>query len=75
MLHEALGRAALARRVAPLEEDDEFLPRLLRPDLYLEKFCLKPRLLGFVGLPPQPVGIGVFAGFERMRDRIGKLWG
>ena len=71
MLHEPLDRAALAGGVAPLEEDDELLPGLLRPDLDLQKLGLKFRLLGLVGSHPHLVRIGVGAGFERMADRVG----
>jgi hypothetical protein len=50
VLHEALDRAALAGRVAPLEEHHEFLPGLRRPFLHLEQLGLKLRLLRLVGL-------------------------
>jgi hypothetical protein len=47
MLHEALDRAALARRVAAFEEHHEFLPGLRRPFLDLQQFRLKLGLLRF----------------------------
>jgi len=49
VFHVALDRAALAGGVAAFEEDDEFLPGLLCPDLHLEQFGLKLELHRLVG--------------------------
>jgi hypothetical protein len=45
VLHEALDRAALAGRVAPLEEDDHALAGLLDPGLQLQQLDLQAVLL------------------------------
>jgi hypothetical protein len=50
VLHEALDGAALARRVAALEQDHHALPGFLDPCLQLEQFHLKPVLLLLVVL-------------------------
>ena len=72
MVHEALDRAALAGGVAALEQHHEPLPRLLRPDLDLEQFGLKPRVLRLIGSAFQQIGIGVFPGLEGLGYRIGR---
>jgi hypothetical protein len=41
VLHEPLDRAALAGRVAPLEQDDQLLLRPLHPVLQLEQLDLE----------------------------------
>jgi hypothetical protein len=69
MLGEALDRAALAGRVAPLEDQHEFLPRLLRPELDLEQFGLKPRLLRLVAAAAEAGLIGIIAALERLPER------
>ncbi len=52
VLHEPLDRAALARGIPALEQQHEFLPGLLRPELDLQKLGLELGLLGLVLLFP-----------------------
>ena len=47
---DALDDAALAGRVAPLEDDDHFQALVLDPLLELHEFFLEPRELGLVDL-------------------------
>ena len=49
MLHEALDRAALARRIATFEHHDDSLPGLLDPALHFEKLDLQFFLVSLVG--------------------------
>jgi aryl carrier-like protein len=50
MLHEALDRAALARGVTPLEQDDDLLSRGLDSVLNLEQLKLQFSLLFLIVL-------------------------
>jgi hypothetical protein len=45
VLGEPLDRAALAGRVAPLEDDDDFLAGVLDPVLQLDQFDLQQPLV------------------------------
>jgi hypothetical protein len=51
VLHEALDRPALARRVASLEDDHDLLPGLLDPVLQLDQLDLEQVLLMLVFRP------------------------
>src|SRR6056297_918600 len=68
VLHEALDRAALAGRVAPLEQHHELLARLRGPFLYLQKLGLKLGLLRLVGLPAELGAVGIFSAYEGLTD-------
>ena len=59
MFHEALDRAALARRIASFEKDDDALTGLLDPALNLQQFDLQVLLLPFVFLAAHPPGVGI----------------
>ena len=59
MLGEALDRAALARGVAPLEDDHHLLAGLLDPVLEAQQLDLQPALLELVLRAPQPLVVGV----------------
>ncbi|MPN05705.1 hypothetical protein SDC9_152958 [bioreactor metagenome] len=61
VLHEALDRAALARRVASLEDDDQALAGFLHPGLELEQLHLQPELLVLVDRTAHKVAIRVSA--------------
>ena len=70
MLGKPLDRAALASSIAPLEQDDEFLTRLLRPELHLQKLGLKPRLFSLVFLARQLARVRIFSGLEGLADLV-----
>ncbi len=59
VLHEALDRAALAGRVATLEQDHDLLPGLLHPRLQLEQLDLQPVLLPLVALARHQVPVRI----------------
>jgi hypothetical protein len=76
VLVETLDGAALAGRVAPLEQEHEALTGFDCPFLNLQQFGLKPRLLGLVRCARQFVTIRVAIRFEEpanllMRQRGG----
>jgi hypothetical protein len=48
VLHEALDRAALPRRIPSFEQDHHALAGLLHPGLPFQQFDLQPALLAFV---------------------------
>ena len=70
MFHKAFDRTALARGIAPFEQDHDLLPGFLDPVLNLEKFDLQFRLVRFVGFARHHrfVGINTFA--ENFLDRL-----
>ena len=51
MLHDPLDGAALAGRVAALEQDDEPLPGILHPGLQLEQLGLQDEFLVLIVAP------------------------
>ena len=57
MLHKARDCAALARRIPPLEQDYQPLPRLLHPVLQLDHLNLQRHLLRVVFAVAHPRGI------------------
>jgi hypothetical protein len=59
VLGEPLDRAALARRVAPLEDHDQPLPGFLDPVLELEQLDLQQPLVLVVLGPRHPLVVGV----------------
>jgi hypothetical protein len=60
-LGDALDHAALARRVAPLEQDHHLLARVLHPVLQLDQLALQAEQLAEVALALQPVHGGAHA--------------
>lgn len=68
---EPLAGAALARRVAPFEQDHEFLAGVLRPDLDLQQFGLQQRLFGLVLAAAHASSIGIASGLESLAHGIG----
>ena len=71
MLHEALDRAALARRVTTLEKDDDAFTGLLHPVLNLEKLDLQLLLVVFIDRAANPILVRVDAGAEQLADLLG----
>jgi hypothetical protein len=59
VLHEPLDGAALAGRVAALEQDDQPLPGGLDPVLELQQLDLQQSLGPFIFLAPHPLGVGI----------------
>ena len=71
MLHEALDRAALAGRVAPLEQNDDLLAGFLDPVLRLQELRLqRQHALDVVGFADLRL-VGIVAGLEGAPDHVG----
>ena len=71
VLHEALDRAALAGRVAPLEQHDDLLAGLLDPVLRLQQLRLQRQHALEIGLLLDLGAVGIVAGLEGAADRVG----
>jgi hypothetical protein len=71
MFREALDRAALAGRVAALEQHDDLLARLLDPFLNLEQLDLELGLRLFVSRAPHLGLVRIVPGLEGVPDRFG----
>ncbi len=70
VLHEALDRAALAGRVAALEQHDDLLPRLLDPVLHLQQLDLQLLLVVLVDLRLDLVLVRVRALAKQIPDLV-----
>ena len=75
MLGEPLDRAALARRIPALEEDDRAPAVVLEPVLELQQLDLQPvlLLLVFVAIHPLRVRIALLPGVDRIALRIDQV--
>jgi hypothetical protein len=68
---ETLDRAAFARRVTSLEQNDNALPGLLDPALRLELLALKFKHVRVARLRAHEGFVGILAGLEQMADGRG----
>ena len=73
MLHEALDRAALAGRVAALEQHDDPLSRFLDPVLNLQEFDLKFGLVALVDGAPHLGLVGIDVALEYLVQGRGAM--
>ena len=73
MLHETLDRAALAGRVAALEDDHDFLAGHFDPVLYFQQLDLQQLFLLLVDRARYLVRIGVLPFPEQAADGLGVL--